>query len=325
MLGRAIFARLSARNDVELTGTAFSRARSPMLKADLTDADEVEALFAATKPDFVIHAAAERRPDIVDKAPETAKALNVAATETIAAACARYGAFLLYISTDYVFDGANPPYFPDSTVNPLNEYGRLKLEGERRIFSALADAQPDGRAGSAAKARGATRAHSTAAACGKPRAAILRIPLLYGPVERLEECSVTELSIVLKKGAGCTVEHWAKRYPLHVDDVAAAIERIIDAAASRPDGLAAALSLSGLPIFLLSGPVAYTKYEMLMVMAKVLGIDASYARPNEEPPKGAPRPKDCRMDTALIESLGYEARVDFEAGIAGALAPFFGN
>lgn len=47
------------------------------------------------------------------------------------AAC---GAFFLYISTDYVFDGRNPPYGEDDTPNPLNVYGRSKLEGERETL-----------------------------------------------------------------------------------------------------------------------------------------------------------------------------------------------
>ena len=309
LLGRAISSRLSARADVELSAVGFSRAKPPMIKADITDPAAVEALFAATKPDFVIHAAAERRPDIVDKNPSLARTLNVAATETIAAACSTYGAFMLYISTDYVFDGSNPPYFPDSPTHPLNEYGILKLEGERRVASILAEGEK--------------------ASFAAPRAAILRIPLLYGPVGTLGECSVTDLASLLRKREPCAVEHWAQRYPLHVDDVAAAIMAIIDAAATRSDGLSAqrshagASSRAGLPIFLLSGPVAYTKYEMVIVMAKALGIDASFAKPDASPPRGAPRPKDCRMDTSLIATLGYKPKVEFEAGIGGALAPFF--
>jgi len=309
LLGRAISSRLSARADIELSAIGFSRAKPPMIRADITEPAVVDALFAATKPDFVIHAAAERHPDIVDTNPSLARALNVTATETIAAACAERGAFMLYISTDYVFDGSNPPYFPDSPTHPLNEYGSLKLEGEDRVASILAERE---------------KANSSA-----PRAAILRIPLLYGQVETLGECSVTELASLLKKREPCAVEHWARRYPLHVDDVTAAIVAILDAVAARPEGLSpqrshtGASSRPGLPIFLLSGPVAYTKYEMVMAMARALGIDASFARPDASPPKGAPRPKDCRMDTSLIAALGYTPRVEFEAGIGGALAPFF--
>lgn len=301
LLGRALTKQLSRRSDVELTATAFSRARPPMVVADITKPEEVEALFARARPDIVIHAAAERRPDVVDASPAQARTLNVAATETIARACAKYNAFLIYISTDYVYDGTNPPYFPDSPLNPLNEYGTLKLEGEHAVRAALGGAS-----------------------CAAP-AAIIRIPLLYGPVERLEECSVTELALKLKTGAPCSVEHWATRYPLHVDDVADAIIRIADARIVAPEQLAAARANGGLPIFLLSGPQGLTKYEMLAKMAAALGLDASFVHPDPNPPAGAPRPKDCRMDTSLIESLGYRPRVDFVEGIRGALLPFFTN
>ncbi len=315
LLGRAVASALSSRGDVELTATAFSRAKPPVLKSDLTDPDSVGALFGAARPEVVIHAAAERRPDIVDANPGSARALNVSATGTIADACAACGAFLVYISTDYVFDGSNPPYFPDSPVNPLNEYGRLKLEGERRLVDILA--------GRPAAARAPTqRAAAQAAAF---QAAILRIPLLYGPVERLDECSVTELASLLKRREPCAVDHWARRYPLHVDDVAQAILDIVDARASNPAGLDASKAPCGLPVFLLSGNTAYTKYEMLVIMARILGVDASFARPNPAPASGAPRPRDCRMDTGLIESFGYRQRLLFDTGMREILAPFFGN
>ncbi len=302
LLGRAVASRFSSRGDIELTGTAFSRTRPPAVKADLTDSAGLASLFGAARPEFVIHAAAERRPDLVDGRPALAAALNVQATENIARACAECGAFFLYISTDYVFDGRNPPYSPDSPVNPLNEYGRQKLEGERRVMAAM----PEG------------------------RYAILRLPILYGRVERLGESAITELATLL--GAGTTtgitagggamreprsVEHWAQRYPLHVDDAAAGMEIVMDAL--MPQGQTAAWN----PVYQLSGREQLTKYEMVLVMAKALGIDPSLISPDPSPPKGAPRPKDCRMDTSLLESLGYRQSIGFREGIAEAIAPFF--
>lgn len=284
LLGRALRKQLLLIPNFELTAAAYSRAVPPLVKADLTDSGQVETLFETARPDIVIHAAAERRPDIVDSQPEKARALNVAATETIASACARHSASLLYISTDYVFDGSNPPYFPDSPVNPLNEYGRLKLEGERIIKNTC------------------------------PKGAILRIPLLYGPVEFLEECSVTELAKKLLVTAPVKVEHWARRYPLHVDDVSRAIIAITSAMRDFSEDF---------PIFLLSGPVSWTKYEMLLEIGRVLGKSTSHIIPDTAPPSGAPRPKDCRMDTSRLESLGYTPRIAFGEGIKSALLPFF--
>lgn len=286
LLGRAVFARLSRRNGIVLAGTSFSRSRPPFRRVDLTSPGEIAALFTEFRPDFVIHAAAERRPDVVDGHPESARALNVEATARIAEACRAKGASLLYISTDYVFDGSAPPYFPDSPENPLNGYGKMKLEGERRIRTIFGG--------------------STAA-----QAFVLRISILYGPVERLGESAVTELAAKLLQGKPCGMEHWASRYPLHVDDVAQAIERIVDAWASGSAGPEST--------FLLSGPEVFTKYEMALVMTRILGIDAALVSPDPAQPAGAPRPKDCRMDTSLLERLGYSPQIPFEKGIAAVL------
>lgn len=286
LLGRAVFARLSRRHDITLAGTCFSRSRPPFHRVDLTSPGEVAALFAEFRPDFVIHAAAERRPDVVDGDPERARALNVEATARIAESCRAQGASLLYISTDYVFDGSAPPYFPNSPENPLNGYGKMKLEGEWRIREIFG--------------------HEASA-----RAFMLRISILYGPVETLGESAVTELAAKLLQGKPCAMEHWANRYPLHVEDVAQAIERIVDAWASgsaRPEST-----------FLLSGPETFTKYEMALVMARILGVDAALIVPDPSQPAGAPRPKDCRMDTSLLASIGYVPQIPFEKGIAAVL------
>jgi len=130
LLGRALMRLLAARPDLEVKGVAFSRAKPPLEKLDLTDEDAVARFFAWYRPEVVVHLAAERRPDVVDRELPKAQAINVGATQTIARECARHAAFLLLISTDYVYDGASPPYYPDSPVHPLNAYGRMKLESE---------------------------------------------------------------------------------------------------------------------------------------------------------------------------------------------------
>jgi S-adenosylmethionine synthetase len=78
----------------------------------------------------VIHCAAERRVEVVDGDFDKALKINVSATEHLAKLCAEQGIYFVYISTDYVFDGKNPPYKIDSIPNPLNKYGLSKLKGE---------------------------------------------------------------------------------------------------------------------------------------------------------------------------------------------------
>ena len=65
-----------------------------------------------TAPTVIIHAAAERRPDISRENPELARALNVTATRSLVKLAQETGAWFVYISTDYVFDGTEPPYQP---------------------------------------------------------------------------------------------------------------------------------------------------------------------------------------------------------------------
>ncbi len=310
LLGRSLMKLLATRSDFEVKGVAFSRARPPLEKLNLTNEGAVALFFAQYSPGIVVHMAAERRPDIVDNDMERARAINVDATKIIARECATRGAFLLLISTDYVFDGTSPPYFPDSPVNPLNEYGRMKLEAERVAESALREARC---LESGTTIKRATDAH--------PAGAVLRIPILYGPVESLEESSVTEIALALRSRVPSNVDDWAHRYPAHVDDVANAILAIIDAHLGNSGTFE---ELGPMPRFLLSGLPSYTKFEMINVMAKVLGLHAEHIHPDPNPPKGAPRPRDCRMDTSRLESLGWRQKKDFESEIGGILRPFFG-
>ncbi|AEJ25131.1 dTDP-4-dehydrorhamnose reductase [Streptococcus equi subsp. zooepidemicus] len=104
---------------------------------DITNATKVEEVFAQVKPSLVYHCAAYTA---VDAAEEEGKALNeainVAGTEHIAKACERYGATLVYISTDYVFDGQKPAgqeWLETDTPDPQTAYGRAKRLGELAV------------------------------------------------------------------------------------------------------------------------------------------------------------------------------------------------
>ena len=72
--------------------------------------------------EVIVHTAAERRPDVAEREPDKAKAINVEATANLARLSKKFGALLVYISTDYVFDGKAPPegYEPDASTNPTN-------------------------------------------------------------------------------------------------------------------------------------------------------------------------------------------------------------
>jgi dTDP-4-dehydrorhamnose reductase len=100
---------------------------------DITAAD-CAAQVAALTPDWVVHAAAATDVDGCEKNPTMAAVVNADGTRRIAEGCRRAGAGLVYISTDFVFDGGQAiPYVETDTPGPLSVYGRSKLAGEQAV------------------------------------------------------------------------------------------------------------------------------------------------------------------------------------------------
>jgi dTDP-4-dehydrorhamnose reductase len=98
---------------------------------DVTDAAATRRALAAARPDVVVHAAAYTAVDRAEAEPEVAMAVNRDGTANLCAACAEAGTRIVYLSTDYVFDGtARTPIRPDVAPAPLGAYGRSKAAGE---------------------------------------------------------------------------------------------------------------------------------------------------------------------------------------------------
>ena len=101
---------------------------------DITDKAAVEAVITETRPDVVIHAAAWTAVDACESDPEKALLVNGTATKFIADAARAVGAHVVYISTDYVFDGSKTSAYDESdATNPQSVYGSSKLAGERAL------------------------------------------------------------------------------------------------------------------------------------------------------------------------------------------------
>lgn len=101
---------------------------------DVTDELQVRMVISDVKPDYVIHCAAYTNVDKAEEEPETAELVNAKSAEYIAKACNSNNAVMIYISTDYVFDGTKKtPYVPDDTTNPTGAYGLSKLHGEEAV------------------------------------------------------------------------------------------------------------------------------------------------------------------------------------------------
>ena len=105
-------------------------------EADITSKEALEALFSQHKFFAVLHFAAYTAVDRAESEPETCELVNHKATEQIAKLCNQHSSKLLYISTDYVFDGTKPsPYMPTDKPNPLSVYGTTKLRGEQAVLA----------------------------------------------------------------------------------------------------------------------------------------------------------------------------------------------
>ena len=290
LLGRAVAAELASAAGTQawrIVRTARSRADAHSAKLDLLDHDAVRAFLRELAPDAIVVAAAERRPDICENDPAHARALNVDALSVIAAEARSLGAWVLSISTDYVFDGTAPPYLPDDAPAPLNAYGRSKLDGERALLAS------------------------------DPASCVLRLPLLYGPFTEWNESAVTSLTPAIVKSADpanppASMDAWATRYPTFTPDVAVVIRGMLEHHAKGA-------TISGIAQW--SGDEPMTKFDIAERIARALKVDAKLVA-QRTPADATPRPRDCHLDSGRLEAFGIGRRTPFDIAIAGLLASY---
>ena len=120
-------------------GSAVTRV--PYVSLDITDKKAVDAVISNARPDAVVHCAAWTAVDMAEDDENVVKvrAVNEYGTKYIAEACKRFDAKMVYLSTDYVFDGQGDiPWSPDcKDYKPLNIYGKTKLGGEIAVSAVL--------------------------------------------------------------------------------------------------------------------------------------------------------------------------------------------
>ena len=113
----------------------------PYVAMDITNADMVREVLTQVRPDVVVHCAAWTAVDLAEDEDkqEKVRAINAGGTQNIASVCRELGCKMVYISTDYVFDGqGTEPWHPDcKDYKPLNVYGQTKLEGELAVANTL--------------------------------------------------------------------------------------------------------------------------------------------------------------------------------------------
>lgn len=109
-----------------------------MAELDIADKNAVHGFLRLHKPSSVIHCAAYTAVDAAEYNPDLCMAVNAFGTENLAKACRDIDAEMIYISTDYVFDGnGDKPYETDSPTGPISVYGKSKLAGEKAVLQYL--------------------------------------------------------------------------------------------------------------------------------------------------------------------------------------------
>jgi S-adenosylmethionine synthetase len=194
-LGRSLTVELGRLGEV--AGTGFAQASRPLIPVDLRDGDSLKSLLEEVKPDLVVHSAAYRDPDFCEEDPEEARRLNVA---PVAELCELLPASvpLLFISSDYVFDGLAAPYREDDDRHPVNEYGRLKVEAEDLVLQ-------------------------------RDAGIVVRIPLLIGAGPTWESSGFFfKILAQIQDPTPSSLDHAGIRFPTWTDDVARAVAHILE-------------------------------------------------------------------------------------------------
>lgn len=141
LLGQKLLALLGKDESVQIIATSRGTPRTTLpanaayISMDVSRAEEVEKVVTLHRPDAIIHTAAKTQVDDCELNPEDCFLQNVEAVRNIAQAAAQAGAFLLHLSTDFIFDGTAGPYKEEDAPNPISVYGKSKLQAEELIQS----------------------------------------------------------------------------------------------------------------------------------------------------------------------------------------------
>ncbi|KZN63181.1 hypothetical protein N473_17275 [Pseudoalteromonas luteoviolacea CPMOR-1] len=277
LLGRALVKILSQSNTV--IGTGFSRAAPPIEQLDLHDQAAITAFLDTHRPNILVHAAAERKPDICENDHQATIALNVQAAEFLAQLCKDRDIQFVLVSTDYVFNGKSAPYIENAATSPVNFYGESKVQAEQAVLAV------------------------------SPQHTVVRVPVLYGDVEYLAESAVTVIAEHVLNNPHSEHDHWAIRYPTHVEDIALTLKDLFVQPPEKQAGT-----------FHISDNQSMTKYEMAVFIAKALNLDTQGLVALPEPSQTAARPYNCALKDTRLNAMGIAHHRDFATAIANVLS-----
>ncbi len=213
MLGRQLVERLLADTSYQVLATGKGPCRLPFESVsrfsyhelDITNGMALTDFILRERPDAIVHAAAMTQPDPCELDPIGCWQVNVTATRFLVDAAAAAGSYLVYISTDFVFDGEAGPYVETDCPAPVNYYGTSKLVAEKVVKAAASDS------------------------------CILRTVLVYGKaLAGMRPNLVSWVKDSLEQGTPIKVvcDQW--RTPTYVDDLARAVLLALE---RRPKGI----------------------------------------------------------------------------------------
>ncbi|WPP52266.1 dTDP-4-dehydrorhamnose reductase [Catalinimonas niigatensis] len=137
LLGQKLILLLSHEHDVEVVATSkgknvnyYDLPEYHFCPLDITDKDQVNQVIEDENPDIIIHTAAMTNVDECEQYKEKCWNVNVVAVEWLLEAAKRQNAFFIHLSTDFVFSGINGPLTEEDKPDPVNYYGKSKMEAE---------------------------------------------------------------------------------------------------------------------------------------------------------------------------------------------------
>lgn len=203
-LGKKV-AKTLKRKGYEVTGTYFSKSFlnnthvDHRVKLDLEQTPLMHKTLRGINPDVIVHTAAMTNVNLCEKKKDKALLINMTSVAHIANWCREHQSKLIHVSTDYVFDGFNEPYFEDSKPSPINFYGLTKYLAEVLIEKLLENY------------------------------VIIRPTILYGYNDKHDKPTLPVKVIkALRAGKRITVDSFRIKYPTVIDDVANGILKLIE-------------------------------------------------------------------------------------------------
>lgn len=256
------------RGHFRLVGTALSRFHEmedvALYKVDITNFSQLQTLLMTTRPDLVMHTAALSSPDRCQEEPQLSERVNVDASINLAGLCAELGIALLFTSSDMVFGGDKAPYREEDPPAPVNLYGEQKVRAEEGI-----------------KLR-------------HPKAAICRLPLLYGFSREGDRNFLEQWKHALQQGKGLSLFTDEVRTPVSAESAVA--------------GLLLAWQQGVRGTLHLGGNRSLSRYDMGIMIARALGLGSSGLRAvsRNDVLRPAPRPGDLSLVSERACALGYD-------------------